>query len=208
MQRQCDSDHIVPKSADARCDRFSLLTDFVYANFGATASDSHLKSVNFMGLPAIPIDRSASLGLGSTLRATIWTFAGGYTVPEGDWSNLDLFVGLRGLSMNVRTNYSLEISITGPRGNGHSFGGIGYVSGIGNIWNGIAGLRGRVRIADFGLFIPYCVDIGGGSQPTWQIATGLGYQKDSSALSATFRYLSSEQGRGSIVQHLGLAGQC
>ncbi len=60
-------------------------------------------------------------------------------------------------------DYSLGLTITGPRGNGAAFGGQGSVSGSVNLWNGIGGFRGRVRLADTGLFIPYYFDAGAGA---------------------------------------------
>jgi hypothetical protein len=194
-------------AADAQYGRFSLLTDFIYTNFSATGGASHIKSVDFLGLPAIPIDRSVQLGVGTTLKATIWTLAGGYTVLQGEWGNLDLLVGVRVLSVTARTNYSLAVSIAGPRANGPSFGGIGYVSGTDDVWNGIAGLRGRIRLANNGFFLPYYFDIGGGgSQPTWQIAGGIGYQTGWAGVSVTYRYLSFNQGSGVTVHKLSLGG--
>ena len=115
--------------------------------------------------------------VGQNLNATIWTLAGGYTVVQGDWGNFDVIAGFRYLRLNATIDYSLALTLTGPRGNGATFGGIGSVSGRGDIWNGIGGFRGRVRIGNTGLFVPYYFDIGaGGSNLTWQIASGLGYQ--------------------------------
>ena len=100
--------------------------------------------------------------------------AGGYTVAQGDWGNFDAIAGFRLLDVNARVNYSLGLTIEGPRGNGATFGGIGSVSGSGDIWNGIGGFRGRLRLGNAGLFIPYYFDIGaGGSNLTWQISSGL-----------------------------------
>jgi hypothetical protein len=97
--------------------------------------------------------------------------------------------------------------VTGPRGNGATFGGIGGVTANSAIWNGIAGFRGRIRISNTGLFIPYYFDIGsGGSKLTWQIASGLGYQTGWVGVSVTYRYLSLQQGSSAMVQHLSLGG--
>jgi hypothetical protein len=64
-----------------------------------------------------------------------------------------------------------------------------------SIWNGIGGIRGRVRRGDIHLFIPYYFDIGaGGSQVTWQISSDLGYQASWDAVSVVYRYLSFVQG--------------
>ena len=97
--------------------------------------------------------------------------------------------------------------MAGPRGNGATFGGVGSVSGSGEIWNGISGLRGRIRTGNVGLFIPYYFDIGaGGSNLTWQIASGLGYHANLADVSLTYRYLSFEQSSGATLQRLTIKG--
>jgi len=194
-------------AADAQYDRFSILTDFMYINLNTGAEGTHINSVNFPGLPSIPIERSTTLSASLRLAATIWTTAGGYTVLQGDWGNLDAIVGIRYLGITARTDYKLSVTITGPRGNGATFGGTGYLSGNGNIFDGIAGVRGRIRISNTGLFIPYYFDIGaGGSNLTWQIASGLGYQAGSVGVSALYRYLSFQEPSGAVVQRLTLGG--
>jgi hypothetical protein len=179
-------------AADARYDRFSVLTDFMYMNLGGTPSQ--FKSVNFPNRPAIPIEAGVQTSQGFNLRTTIWTLAGGYTVVQGDWGNFDMIAGFRLLEVNATINYSLGVTIAGPRGNGATFGGVGSVSGSGDIWNGIGGFRGRIRVGNAGLFVPYYFDIGaGGSNLTWQISSGLGYHTRLADLSLTYRYLSFSQ---------------
>ena len=192
-------------AADARYDRFSLLTDFIYLNVGGTASQ--FRSVNFPGHPAIPISASVQTSQGMNLNTKIWTLAGGYTVLQGDWGNLDVIAGFRYFDGPIRINYSLALTLTGPRGNGATFGGIGTVSGNPSFWNGIGGLRGRIRLGNTGLFIPYYFDAGaGGSQFTWQIASGLGYHLNWADLSLTYRYLSFQQGSNAVLQNLSVKG--
>lgn len=192
-------------AAEARYDRFSVLTDFIYIN--GNAGSSNIRSIDFLGLPSIPVSRSLETSVSTRMSSTVWTLAGGYTVFQGDWGNFDVLAGFRLLNANATTNYSLALAITGPRGNGATFGGVGGISGSRTIWNGIAGFRGRIRLPVEGLFIPYYFDIGGGgSSPTWQIASGLGYQTGSVGVSLLYRYLSFEQGGGSVVKHLDLGG--
>lgn len=194
-------------SADVRRGPFSLLTDVISARFSATTSNVNMKSVDFVGLPSIPISRDLQTSTGTTLRVTIWTVAGGYTVLQRDWGNLDVFAGFRLLNVNSVTNFNLALTIAGPRGNGAAFGGIGGVSVSPNVWNGIAGVRGRIRLDDTRLFVPYYFDIGaGGSRPTWQISSGLGYQFKWGAVSAIYRYLAFEQPGTSAVTHLSFRG--
>jgi hypothetical protein len=128
-------------------------------------------------------------------------------VLQGDWGNLDVLVGFRLLSVNTRTDYSLALMIAGPRGNGATFGGIGDVTASRDLWNGIGGFRGRIRIPQSRFFFPYYFDIGGGgSQPTLQVAGGLGYQFHWGAVSASYRYLLFQQGSNAVVQRVALRG--
>ncbi len=179
-------------AADARYDRFSVLTDFIYLNLGGTPAQ--FKSVNFPNHPAIPIEAGLQTSQGLNLKATIWTLAGGYTLAQGNWGNFDLLAGFRLLQIDTRMNFSLALTITGPRGNGATFGGVGSVSGSAELWNAIGGFRGRIRIGDGRLFIPYYFDIGtGASDLTWQISSGLGYHAGPVDVSLTYRYLSFAQ---------------
>jgi hypothetical protein len=192
-------------TAEARYDRFSLVTDFLYLNLGGTAGQ--FKTINFPNRPSIPISVLGQSSQSLDLNTSIWTLAGGYTLAQGDWGNIDAIAGFRFFEVNTRLDYSFGLSITGPRGNGATFGRIGGVSGSGDIWNGIGGFRGRIRVGDFGLFIPYYFDIGaGGSNLTWQISSGLGYHIGRADLSLTYRYLSFEQGSSAVIQHLDIKG--
>jgi hypothetical protein len=192
-------------AADAQYDRFSALTDFMYLNVGGAASD--IRSVNFFGLSPIPISGAVRKSAGINLNTKIWTLAGGYTIVQGDWGNFDVIAGFRYLGIPISVDYSLGLTLTGPRGNGATFGGIGNVSGTANIWNGIGGFRGRIRLGDTALFIPYYFDAGaGGSNLTWQIASGIGYQTGWAGGSLTYRYLSFEQGSSAVIQHLSVKG--
>jgi len=194
-------------SGDVRTGPFSLLTDLVYARFSATTSNVNIKAIDFSGLSSIPISRDLQTSTGTTLRVTIWTLAGGYTVLQRDWGNLDVFAGFRLLNVNSGTDFNLALTVTGPRGNGATFGGIGSVSVSPDVWNGIAGIRGRIRLGHTQLFVPYYFDIGaGGSRPTWQISSGLGYQWKWGAISALYRYLAFEQPGTSAAAHVSLGG--
>jgi hypothetical protein len=192
-------------AAEARYDRFSLLSDFIYTSVGDIASD--IKEVDFFGLPTHPIPHAFDLGTNTTLQATVWTLAGGYTVVREDWGNIDLIAGFRFLNVKASTDFDLALTLTSPSGNGATFGGVGNLSGGQNIWNGIGGLHGRIRLGNAGLFIPYYFDIGaGGSRLTWQIASGLGYQTGWAGVSLTYRYLSFQQGSSDLVRHINLGG--
>lgn len=188
----------------AQYDRFSLLTDFIYMNLGG--ANSRFRSIDFPNRPSLPISGAVQGSVGMNLNAKIWTLAGGYTVVQGDWGNLDVIAGFRYLDVPVSMDYNLALTLTGPRGRGATFGGVGSVSGTAAIWNGIGGFRGRIYLGDTALFIPYYFDAGaGGSKLTWQIASGFAYQTSWGDVSLTYRYLSFEQGSGA-VRHLSANG--
>lgn len=194
-------------AADARYGRFSVLTDFIYLNEGFDFNHSRLRSVDFTGSAPQPIPRGSVIDTSSVSKTTIWTMAGGYTMLQGDWGNLDAIAGFRYLNVNSTTGFSLAATFTGPRGNEGVLGGSGNVSVDRSIWNGIAGVRGRVRIPNSYFFVPYYADIGaGGSNLTWQVATGIGYQSGWAGLSAQYRYLSFEQGDSSVVRKVSMSG--
>jgi hypothetical protein len=199
----------VALAGEARYDRFSLLTDILYLNVGT--STANIRSFDF-GPTHIPVDRTLTTNTSTNLKSTIWTFVGGYTVAEGNWGNVDLIAGVRLLAIDDATNFSLAVDITRPDGSialGHS----GSLSASKSVWNGIGGVRGRVYLGDsdwFGggkFFVPYYFDIGGGgSDPTWQIFGGVGYEAGPVGVSVGYRYLSFHQGSNVAVQKMSMGG--
>ena len=192
-------------AAEARYDRFSVITDLMYVDLGS--SSSRVESVNAAVLPSNPISTTLNLGGDSTLQATIWTLAGGYTLATGDWGNVDAIGGFRLLSLDARTNYALSADVTGPRGNGVVLSRIGRLSGGDTLWNGIVGLRGRIRIGESGFFIPYYADIGTGeSNLTWQAFGGIGYQSGWAGVTLGYRAMAFDQGSTDLVNKLTMHG--
>jgi hypothetical protein len=196
-------------AGEMRYDRFSLLSDIMYLN--ASASSSQIESFDF-GSTHIPVDRVVSESVGTRIESTVWTLAGGYTLAEGTWGNLDFIAGFRMLAANQTTNFGLSAPISRPDGS-IALGRAGTLSGGRTIWNGIGGARGRVYLGDadwFGggrIFVPFYFDIGaGGSNLTWQIFSGLGYQAGQVGVSIGYRYLSFQQGSNSVIQKLALGG--
>ena len=74
------------------------------------------------------------------------------------------------------------------------------------VWNGFAGVRGRIGLSKH-WFIPYHVDIGlGGSEFSWQGLSGIGYDFLWGDLILVYRYLDFNQGDSSIVRRLSFGG--
>ncbi|CAH0131819.1 hypothetical protein [Roseomonas sp. CECT 9278] len=193
-------------AATARYDRFSVLTDVMYVS--AEAGSSRVSSVDVFDVRRNPVSSTLNAGGDSTLKTTLWMLAGGYTVASGAWGNVDLLAGFRYLGIEASTDYNLALTLVGPRGNaGPTFGGAGRLSGRDNIWNGIVGVRGRINIAESGVFVPYYLDIGAGdSNLTWQGFTGIGYQAGWAGVQLGWRYMSYDQGGTALVQNMTMSG--
>jgi hypothetical protein len=197
----------VALAGEARSDRFSVLTDFMYLSLGN--SSSHIGSVNIAALPSNPISSSQDLGTSTSLKSAIWTLAGGYTLAQDAWGNVDVIGGFRLFTVTAKTDFNLAVQFFGPRGNaGPVFGGSGQLSASQDIWNGIAGVRGRINLGQSKFFLPYYFDIGrGDSKLTWQVQAGVGYRAASWAdVSLGYRYMSFEQYDSAIVRRLSLGG--
>ncbi len=192
-------------NAEIRYERFSAITDLMYVDLGS--STSRVESVDLAALPSNPVSSTLNLSGDSSLQATIWTLAGGYTVAEGSWGNVDVLGGFRLLALDARTTYSLSVDIAGPRGDGVALARNGRLSGGDSIWNGVVGVRGRLLIAGSGFFVPYYADIGAGdSNLTWQAFSGVGYQTGWAGVQLGYRYMSFDQGSGSLVEKLSMGG--
>ena len=192
--------------AVARHDRFSVLTDFMYVNTSLTSSVSHLSSVN-LGPGPIYIPRSQQLSTGTRAAMTIWSLAGGYTLLQGDWGNLDGIVGFRMLAISATTNYLLSANVFGPN-NTLALSRTGSLNVGQTYFNAIGGVTGRINIPNSKFYIPFYFDVGGGGLPlTWQVYSGVAYSVASWAdLSVGYRYLTFQNGGNTGVRNLSFRG--
>jgi hypothetical protein len=192
--------------AEARYDRFTILTDLFYANLSVTTDNSRLASFN-PGPGPIFIPREQQLSTGTRMATTIWSLAGGYTVLQGDWGNLDAVAGFRMLAVSSTTNYQLNTDILAPdRTIALSRGGS---LDIGKTYfNAIGGVTGRINIPNSKFYLPFYFDAGGGDVPfTWQAYGGIAYSAASWAdVAVGYRYLTFQNGAGTGVRNLSLGG--
>jgi opacity protein-like surface antigen len=192
---------------EARYDRFTVMTDLVYANASITTGDSHFSTLNF-GSDRIDVSRNRQIETGTRLATTIWSLAGGYTLLQGDWGNLDAVVGLRMLFLGSTTNYQLTSDILLP----NQTVGLSR-SGSLNIGvtkpEGIGGVTGRINIPNSKFYLPFYLDAGGGGVPfTWQVYAGVAWQPtDWVDVSVGYRYLSFRGGNKTLgVENISLGG--
>jgi len=192
--------------AEARYDRFTVMTDLLYLNESLTTSNTHLSSFN-PGPGPIDIPRSLQLNTGTRLGSLIWSLAGGYTLVDGDWGNLDVVGGMRLLNIDSKTNYDLEFNIYLPN-RAIGLGRTGSLDVNDTYAEGVGGVTGRINIPNSKFFIPFYLDAGGGAIPfTWQGYGALAYSITNwGDISAGYRYLRFESGNDTGVRSLSLGG--
>ena len=194
-------------AGEARYDRFSVVTDFMYMNLGVGMSAAHLSSVNpGSGRITIPIQKQASVSTG--LGTTVWTLAGGYTLAASGWGNIDAIAGARLLAVNVTTSYDLTADITVPPANNTiALARSGSLGVSVDKWDAIVGAKGRIDIPNSSFFVPFYFDVGTGDLPlTWQAFTGVGYHTSLADYSIGYRYLAFEASSNSTVKSLAMGG--
>lgn len=190
-------------AAEARHGRFSILTDFIYLDLGNASSA--VRSVDFVQVGPNPISTSLNAGTESSIRGSLWTLGGGYTLADGGWGHVDAFTGLRWFSLETRTDVRLATDIVAP-GGGRSFARTAGLARNTDLFDGIFGLRGRFILGS-GFHLPYAFDIGAGSSRlTWQAAGGVGYQTGWAGVTLGYRHLYYDQSGDQLVQDFSFSG--
>jgi hypothetical protein len=168
-------------SGEARKGPWSVFTDIIYLDLGNQDSDIH----TFRGVRGEPLP-NLSHQAETSLSATVWTLAGGYTLSHGAWGNADLLAGFRYLGLDTELKWQLASS-------DDRLDRTGKVSSNKDEWDGILGVKGQILFGDTRWFMPYYLDVGAGSSSwTWQAALGAGYRFDWGDVTLAVRSLSYE----------------
>lgn len=190
-------------AAEARYSRFSVFTDFIYLDLGAAKSG--VQSVDFVQVGRNPVSTTLNTGTETSVRGSLWTLAGAYTLAAGDWGHVDAFAGFRLFSIQARTDVRLAADIIAP-GGGRSFARTGRLARDTDLFDGLVGLRGRFVLGS-GFYLPYGFDIGAGSSRlTWQATGGLGYQTGWAGVTLGYRHLHYDQGGDRLLQDFSFSG--
>lgn len=184
-------------AGEVRKGDWALATDFIYLDLASL--QSKLGSVQGPGGRVdIPINADVNLGL----RGLVWTLIGSRTMVRNDSGTLDALAGFRYAGIHSSLDWN---AATG----GGLFTRGGSTSANLDLYDGIVGVRGRVRLtSDGSWFMPYYADIGAGNQSnwTWQAYIGLGYKFGWGDVALTFRNLSYNQGSNRTLESLDLTG--
>ena len=182
---------------EARKGDWALAMDLVYNDF--SGQKGKIKNVRGPeGEESLPIDVNVDVDI----KSLIWEGIGSYTVARSPAGTLDVFGGVRYLSLKTST----DLSFSGPEG---VIGRSGGSSNRINVWDGIVGVRGSVGLGAGGdWFLPYYLDIGAGnySNWTWQGWAGVGYRFDWGDLVLVYRNLSYSTSGDETLEDMRLAG--
>jgi hypothetical protein len=137
------------------------MTDVVYASASITKSSSHFATVNLESEPiSIPLEAQSSTG--TRLAVAVWSVAGGCTLLQGDWGNIDAVAGIRTLFMDATTDYSLAANIYAPNGTIALSRVRSLNPGVTKA-EGIGGVTARINIPHASFYVPFYLDAGGGA---------------------------------------------
>jgi hypothetical protein len=188
-------------SGEARKDRMSVFTDFIYLDF--SSQDSSVKSINFGGSR---VSSSANVSTQSSLRGAAWTLGVGYAVLPGRPVVLDVFGGLRYFGLEASSDWQLALAVTGP-GGGQTFPRAGSISERADLWDGIVGVKGRFLLGESNWSIPYYLDMGTGSSSlTWQGMLGIAYSYKWFGATLAYRHLYYDMKGDNLVQDMRFSG--
>jgi hypothetical protein len=190
---------VVPVFAEARKGKFSLLADVLYLSLGGESS-----RVIGAGL-TVPVDVKLNSSTSTSIKGTIGALVAGFAVAESPSGSLDAIGGVRYLGLRTTTNWQLSADITGP-GGGVVLAKTGSISQRVDLWDGVAGVKGRVNLGEH-WFLPYYADIGTGtSSLTYQLDGGVAYAWSWGSTGLMFRHLYYDQKDDKLIQGLKFSG--
>jgi opacity protein-like surface antigen len=133
-----------------------------------------------------------------TTKSWVVTPAVGYEFINTKALSMEALAGARYLYLKPE----LDFDITGPlNSRGRT------ISDSGDVWDGIAGIRGEVNLAE-AWYILYCADLGAGdSDLTWQALAGVGCRLGQSAdVVAAYRYVEWQFEDNKVLDSLDISG--
>jgi len=196
-------DFLLMLAGEARKGDWSIFTDYI--NLDVSGGASHVKSVDFGGTL---VGSSIDVGTQTSIKGYVWTLGGGYTVVRSADASMDVIGGVRYLGIDVSTDWHLSAAIVGPPPASLTFPLTGNVTERVDLWDAIAGVRGRIDLDDAGKWsVPYYLDVGAGSNSqTWQGLLGLDYAFGWGDVTLAYRYLSYDQKTDQLIQNLSCGG--
>ena len=169
--------------------------DLVYCDFNKSSSE--VTSIDVPGQGAFaPVNAGTTTGLTGTMLSLL----GSHALGRSSHSSFDVIAGVRYTHIAATLDWNFA---TGP-GPMASTGSAGMST---DLWDGVVGIRGRLRTASSAWFVPAYLDVGAGtSKFTWQGLVGAGYAFGWGDVLVVYRQLSFEEDATVGLQHLSFSG--
>jgi hypothetical protein len=175
-------------AAEARRGPWSVVADAVYLNVSADKAAE---------VPVSP-DSSVDIDAGVKTRGWVLGLLGAYTVSQNEWASVDLLAGVRYLELKAALDVQLR------KGGQPLFAG--SRSALETAWDGVVGVKGRLRLNDR-WYVPYYADVGAGeSDLTWQLFAGVGYSFDWGEASLVYRHMHWDMGSDAPLDDISFSG--
>lgn len=189
--------------AEASKGDWAIIADGAYLDFSHQQTTLNTVGAGSGALVAIP--RGLATNTGSSLSGGLFGLAAAYTALRSQWGTVEPLGGLRYLNLSASANWTLSATFTQQ---GATLATQGSLSQTANIWDGIIGVRGRLRLGNHDRwYVPYYVDVGtGSSRYTVQASGGAAYAANWGDVQLTYRYLTYQLRSGDLVQRLTLKG--
>ena len=137
-------------------DKWRLSADVIYMDISATNGDNRLTA-----RPGLSASSDSKL----SMKAWILTPGVNYEILGNDQGSLDALAGVRFLSLDIGIKTKTDVALGSNKVKS---------SDSGNVWDGVVGLNGRVKLSG-NWTLQYYGDIGTGqSDLTWQAYAGVG----------------------------------
>lgn len=187
-------------SGEMRRGDLALFADLIYLDYQI---DSRFTRINGGRDGPVRVPRSLDAGTEVELKGGLAQLAASYTVAKGDTGSVDVFGGLRYMTIDGRLDWDLQGTVGDDA---FTLQRSGRVKDDTDALDGIVGLRGRWQF-DEHWFAPYYVDIGAGdSDLTWQAMAGVGYGFGWGDITVAWRVLDYDRGDNELVQALKMDG--
>lgn len=187
---------------EARKGRLGLLTDYIYLSFDADkAATRDLTLTGPLGQVSLPANASAAVTV--DMRGWAWSLLGTYSLAQSPQYEVQLLGGLRYFKIDTTLGWRLQGNVAALPPS--TLTGASTVKP--DVWDGVIGAKGRIRLGDGHWFAPYYVDVGAGqSDLTWQAMGGIGYAFSWGEIIGAYRHLDYSFGSGKRIDDLSFSG--
>lgn len=169
-------------SFEARKSKWSAAADVIYLDISSDGSGT-------IGPRNSPVSANVDV------TSWVLNFQGARNVHESEHASVDVLFGARYLSIESKLTATLP-----------SFIGQRTLKSSDDVWDAVAGVKGKIMLSK-SWFLPYYLDVGtGGSDFTWQGMAGVGYAFRRVDLVLAYRYLEWQFDSDSAFDDMNISG--